>query len=227
MTSTTLRLFAVCALGVLAVACSKPAATPKAGPEDGKSSSSSSSSASSDRDGDREETPKGPEPVEGAVVPDDQLGDRAELSDLPRVRAGLWNVTDTSGTRVTRDQECESGRAQDLDLGENCGRLSVRRTLSGGFYITARCTGDDGEARVSMHAEGDFQTRYVLDTKLVVTGRREQTVEGHRVATFASSTCPAGMRDSDDEGGDDDGDRRSSRRDDGDDRGSSRDRDDR
>ncbi|MFO1014041.1 MAG: hypothetical protein U1E50_09775 [Caulobacteraceae bacterium] len=212
MASTHLRLLAACALSVLAVACSKPAATPKAAPEDGKAPAAADAG---DRDGgDREnDRDAGPAPVEGAEVPDDQLGDRIEMSDLPRVRAGLWSVVDTTGTRETRDKECESGRPQELELGDNCSRPTVRRTLSGGFYITARCEGEDGTARVTMHAEGDFRTRYVLDSKLVVSGRRDQTIISHRVGTFESATCPAGMRDSDDEGNDD-GDRRSSRNDD-------------
>ena len=51
MASTHLRLLAACALSVLAVACSKPAATPKSAPEDGKAPAPAAADA-----GDRDRT---------------------------------------------------------------------------------------------------------------------------------------------------------------------------
>ncbi len=195
MASTALRIAAVSALALMAAACSKPA--DKAAPEAGKAPDAPAASASNAGANTEPSTPAEaarPQPVEGAVLAEEELGATIEESELPRPRAGLWSIVETSGDRTNRDRECETGRPEPLNLGEGCGRITYRRTLSGGYYVAARCQGERGTARVNFHAEGDFRTSYTLDTKLVVTGDNPTTLISHRVATYVGA-CPADMQD--------------------------------
>ena len=170
-TSSTLALAAV----MLAACSAKP---PGAG---GAASSSSTAAASSSSS-------------------EDKLGPEIPASEIPAVRAGYWESTDTEpGQKPHVERTCESGKRQSFSLGKECAHLSAHRTLLGAFVMDAAC--GSGPTGMAMHVEvrGDFQNSYTVDaiTKLKLgKDQPEQVMTTHSEGRYLGP-CPAGVKPQD------------------------------
>jgi hypothetical protein len=75
----------------------------------------------------------------------------------------------------------------------NCQELSIRRTLMGGVVINARCDSAQFQVRMRMHAEGDFNTQYRMDSEVTMASgsRASHTERAHTEGRYVGP-CPAG-----------------------------------
>ena len=133
----------------------------------------------------------GAEQVSGPEIP---------AADVPAVRAGLWEVTDTgSGAAPRTDRTCESGARKPLSMGKECSKLSLHRTLAGGFVIDAECA--SGAMTYSFHlvATGDFTSRYAVDSLSrfrKAPGAPEVAQASHQEGRYLGA-CPANLEPTD------------------------------
>lgn len=133
-------------------------------------------------------------PAAAGTATEIPLGETIQLSQLPQLRAGLWEETETNeGGRPTVNTTCERGGPQDMDMGA-CADVVARRTLTGGFVLTANCASDGSRMRVRLHAEGDFTTRYTLDSQLVMTTGEQTITHRSRMSARHTGPCPADRR---------------------------------
>lgn len=163
-------LCCVAAGGLALAACSKPASKPAA-----SSAGPSAAPASAQKDA------MGPE------IPAEQL---------PQIKGGLWQTVETSPGKAPRnDQDCESGKRKPLNMGKECQKLTVHRTLLGGYVIDVACDMGGGTS-MGMHVEarGDFQTHWSGDftSHVKLPGRPEEVDTSHKEARYVGA-CPAGM----------------------------------
>jgi hypothetical protein len=129
----------------------------------------------------------------------DEMGPVIPASQLPAIRAGLWETTETTAGKKPRvDRQCESGKQKPLTMGKGCSELTLRRSLLGKYVIDTQCGGNGISVKLHMEAQGDFQSRYSLDTTSAIQmpGQPDQIDTSHREGRYLGP-CPAGMAPAD------------------------------
>ena len=135
-----------------------------------------------------------PSSVPAAPGAEQASGPEIPAADVPAVRAGLWEITDTgSGAAPRTDRTCESGERKPLSMGKECSKLSLHRTLAGGYVIDADCA--SGAMTYSFHlvATGDFTSRYAVDSLSrfrKAPGAPEEALASHQDGRYLGA-CPA------------------------------------
>ena len=168
---------ALSALAVILAACA---------PKGGESASRAPPAASTPSSVPAAAGPAG-EQVSGPEIPADQV---------PAVKAGLWEVTDTgSGAAPRTDRNCESGQRKPLSMGKECSRLTLHRTLSGGYVIDAECSSGAMTYGFHLVADGDFTNRYAVDSvsRFRKTPGDPEEVRTSRQEGRYVGACPATM----------------------------------
>lgn len=125
----------------------------------------------------------------------DQLGPVIPASQLPSIKAGLWEVTETSAGQKPRvERICQSGKKKPLTMGSGCSELTLRRSMLGAYVIDSQCGGGGIALKLHMEARGDFQSRYSLDTTSAIKlpGKPDQVDASHKEGRYIGA-CPAGM----------------------------------
>lgn len=125
----------------------------------------------------------------------DQVGPEIPASQMPVIRAGLWETVDRSpGKAPHTDRDCESGKRKPLTMGEACSKLTLHRTLLGGYVFDTQC--GTGAMSMTLHVEahGDFQSHYAVDTTstLKLPGKPDEVDTSHKEGRYIGP-CPAGM----------------------------------
>lgn len=129
-----------------------------------------------------------------AVGPDTVITE----ADLPRPRAGLWEVSlSTNGGTPEVSRRCETGAPlRTHAVGKDCSTFQIRRTFLGGIVIDAVCASGPVSSSMHMTATGDFNGAYASDSVGTVT------MSGHPPVTFRTHTegryvgpCPPGGED--------------------------------
>lgn len=136
-----------------------------------------------------------PNPSAAAPQAKDQLGPVIPASQLPTIKAGLWEVTETApGQKPRVERICQSGKQKPLTMGSGCSELTLRRSMLGAYVIDSQCGGGGIALKLHMEARGDFQSRYSLDTTSAIKlpDKPDQVDTSHREARYVGA-CPAGM----------------------------------
>jgi hypothetical protein len=117
-------------------------------------------------------------------------------ADLPHVKAGYWEVTDTGlrGISATR-HSCASGKPMRVNAAglSHCSQFSFKRNLLGQVVIDATC-GEHGFSGASHGViSGDFDSNYVTEmtTTLTIPGRSPMSFHWKSQAHWLGP-CPAG-----------------------------------
>jgi hypothetical protein len=90
-------------------------------------------------------------------------------ADLPRLKIGDWEETKTdNGGPPTTSHACSDGTLllPGAFMLAGCTGGAMKRTASGVILVDMDCSSQDGSS-TSLHTRvsGDFQTRYVIDSK--------------------------------------------------------------
>lgn len=129
----------------------------------------------------------------------DQLGPEIPASQLPSIRAGLWETTVTSAGKKPRvDRQCESGRQKPISMGKECSKLTLHRTLLGGYVLDSQCGYGEMAFAMHMEARGDFQSHYEADitSHVKLPGKPDEVDTSHHEGRYLGP-CPAGMQPED------------------------------
>lgn len=132
----------------------------------------------------------------GETAKDEATGPVITPEQLPVIKAGLW---ETSGTKADGskdvDKICHSGKAaKAIHMGEACSKLTIHRTLLGGYVMDAACGGKGMDMTMHVKATGDFSSHYAVDTTATIKlpGQPAKTESDHKEARWVGA-CPAGM----------------------------------
>ena len=135
-------------------------------------------------------------PAAAAPAGEQASGPEIPADQVPAVKGGLWEVTDTgSGAAPRTDRNCESGQRKPLSMGKECSRLSLHRTLSGGFVVDADCSSGAMTYGFHLVASGDFTSRYTVDSVSrfrKAPGDPEEVQASHQEGRYVGA-CPATM----------------------------------
>jgi hypothetical protein len=135
-------------------------------------------------------------PPETAAAPTEAAGSSALLTvaDLPRIRAGQWEIRTTrENGEVEVTEQCVEGdqTIAASTASEDC-PPTIRR-IDGGFGIEGRCAADGYVSEVRATMRGDFQRRYVGEMKFTVSGGGgEVTHIDQRVEAIYQGPCTPG-----------------------------------
>lgn len=132
--------------------------------------------------------------VASAAPQKDQLGPEIPASQMPVIRAGLWETVESSaGKKPRTDRDCQNGKQKPLTMGEGCSKLTLHRTLSGGYVFDTQCGSGAMSVALHMEAKGDFQSHYSVDTTSTIKmpGQPDQVDTSHREGRYIGP-CPAG-----------------------------------
>jgi hypothetical protein len=117
------------------------------------------------------------------------------LADLPAPTAGQWKrVSSQDGAAGQTSTKCLTGKPIDPTAdGPACAKLTVVRTVTGGFTIDGDCPNNGVSAKLHIAGEGDFKTSFTTDTTVNMSGAGgpPMTMSNHTVWTYVGA-CPAG-----------------------------------
>lgn len=124
--------------------------------------------------------------------------------DLPKRKPGLWDLTmqmqgmPGGGMKSQQcvDEKTDAEMQRKALSGDDkmkCTQTSMKRT-AGGFEMESECTSTEGKAFIKAKSNGDFNSRYTVDTNMRFEPPRHgmQTMQASVTATHAGA-CPAGM----------------------------------
>lgn len=128
----------------------------------------------------------------------------ASAQDLPKRKPGLWDLTMQmqgmpgggmkSQQCVDEKTDAEMQRkAMSGDDKMKCTQTAMKRS-AGGFEMESECTSAEGKAFIKAKANGDFGSRYTVDTNMRFEPPRHgmQTMQMSVTAVHAGA-CPAGL----------------------------------
>ena len=134
----------------------------------------------------------------------DELGPEIPAKDVPALRAGYWEVTNTeTGRKPTVNKVCESGKHRSIRMGKDCNHASFHRTLFGNVVMDAECAYGPMHMAMHMEAKGDFNSHYTVDSVVkmkMAADRPEETHATHGEGRYLGP-CPAGETPEDAEEG--------------------------
>ncbi|MFI4975665.1 MAG: DUF3617 domain-containing protein [Caulobacterales bacterium] len=103
-------------------------------------------------------------------------------ADLPRPRAGMWEITEVMNGRTHTMRNCESGRPfAPRELGKGCLKFEFKRSFLGAISIDASCQMHGVSSQMHATASGDFNSDFTTDTEgsFSIGGRPAQTISSH------------------------------------------------
>lgn len=128
----------------------------------------------------------------------------AAAQDLPKRKPGLWELTmqmqgmPGGGMKSQQciDEKTDAEMQRKALSGDDkmkCTQTSMKRN-TGGFEMESECTSAEGKAFVKAKANGNFDSRYTVDTQMRFEPPRHgmQAMQMSVTATF-SGACPAGF----------------------------------
>lgn len=129
--------------------------------------------------------------------------DTAAAQNLPARKGGLWEMRmemqgmpGGMGSQHCVDPKNDADmqrRAMQGDPDQRCTQKSMK-TIAGGFEVEMECNSAEGKAHMTSRATGDFNSAYIIDSKV----RFEPPRHGMREATMKvqarhAGACPAGL----------------------------------
>ena len=170
------------AIGVVALAgCSKPA--------DNSAANATNSAAA---------TPAAAAPAAGgATAAASGPAGPISVAELPAPTKGQWSRSSSQdGAAAEAGTKCMDGKPIDPTDGVmKCPKMDAARTATGGFTVTADCTGGGPggamQAKLQLSGEGDFSKSFTTDSTMTMTGGPggAMTTKNHSVYTYVGPTC--------------------------------------
>ncbi|HEY4031347.1 MAG TPA: DUF3617 family protein, partial [Caulobacteraceae bacterium] len=123
------------------------------------------------------------------------LGPEIPVDQLPAIKAGLWETTQTRAGKPPRvERACEDGRRKPVTMSRGCAKVSLHRSLLGAYVYEAQCGEGAMSAHLLVRAKGDFQDSYAADitSTIKMSGGPDLVDTSHTEGRYIGA-CPSGM----------------------------------
>ena len=139
-------------------------------------------------------------PATSAAAPTSGPDQVINVSDLPHLKGGLWQMALNNGAgRPATSTSCLSGKTSAMKMPKECAQFTIKRTFLGAIVMDMSCATPDYTMVMHMEGTGDFQRSMASDTTMTMTmkGQPAPRVTKTHVDAHYIGPCSPGQKPDD------------------------------